>query len=612
LRHSYHQLARFTAFATGLFTLTLISGCGTDSQTIGGAPPVSPAAVQGHVFGGQQPVVNAQIFLYAAGVNTPGAGPTNLLGTTSILTDAGGGFSFPGNVQCPAQTSQIYLLARGGNPGLTPAVDNAALVMMTALGDCDNLTSLPFLEINEVTTAAAAWSLSQFLGPGAAVTSSATNAVGLRNAFLTAQTLVNPTNGTSPGATLPTGAVLESPKIYSLANVLAPCVNSDGTAGCAALFSAALNGANPPTNTLDAALNIVRNPAAQVQPVFQVAAPKSPFQPALGAAPNDWTLSVTFSGGGLNQPGDLAIDSAGNIWAPNYFGSVVSEFSPTGTPIDANGIAGNGLYQSFGIAIDSSNDVWVSNENSVGDANNGYIGSVSKFSNAGTELSGYGYVGGGLYYPQGVAADSNGKIWVADYGSSSATYLSNSGSAISGNSGYGHAELPFTSAVAIDANHNAWFAAQQSAVMVTPTGVVTRHTCCDDPEGIAVDQSGYIWLADYGGARVIKINSSGNVEASVESPDGMAAAQGIAIDGAGNVFTANFRGDSIEELSSNATVLSPISGFGLDAPLNEPLGIALDASGNLWVSNTGANTLTQFVGLATPVHTPMAGPPTSP
>jgi streptogramin lyase len=128
-----------------------------------------------------------------------------------------------------------------------------------------------------------------------------------------------------------------------------------------------------------------------------------------------------------------------------------------------------------------------------------------------------------------------------------------------------------------------------------------------------VDQNGSIWLADYGGARVVKMSSTGTIEASLESPDDFSAAQGIAIDGAGNVFAANFRGDTLEELTgSPAAILSPSFGYGLDAPLNEPLGIAIDASGNVWVSNTGGNTITQFVGLASPVHTPMAGPPTAP
>jgi DNA-binding beta-propeller fold protein YncE len=93
--------------------------------------------------------------------------------------------------------------------------------------------------------------------------------------------------------------------------------------------------------------------------------------------------------------------------------------------------------------------------------------------------------------------------------------------------------------------------------------------------------------------------------------------QGIAVDGTGTVWVANYRGNSISEMSgassaSPGTFLSPVSGFGTDASLLEPYGLALDASGNAWVSNFGNNTVTQFVGIATPIKTPFAGPPSAP
>ena len=58
--------------------------------------------------------------------------------------------------------------------------------------------------------------------------------------------------------------------------------------------------------------------------------------------------------------------------------------------------------------------------------------------------------------------------------------------------------------------------------------------------------------------------------------------------------------------------LSPATGFGTDASLLDPYGLAIDASGNLWVTNAGKNTLTQFIGVAVPVKTPLAGPPQTP
>jgi streptogramin lyase len=297
----------------------------------------------------------------------------------------------------------------------------------------------------------------------------------------------------------------------------------------------------------------------------------------------------------------------------NYFGGVISKFSPTGVPASATGFAGVGLSQSYGIAIDGMDNAWVTNEQSVTDANNHHVGSVSEFSSAGAELSGYGYVGGGIYYPVAMAADSTGVIWIADYGSSSATLLASDGSATSGSSGYGTSALPFTSAVAVDANHNAWFAVQRGVVNVTPTGAVSSFTCCSDPAGVAVDLMGNVWVADYMASLIVELTASGAVAHRVTLLGGNGGPQGIAIDGAGNVWAANYYGNSLFELAGGtAAVLSPSAGYGIDAPLNEPYGLAIDASGNLWLSNAGNNTITQVVGLASPIKTPLLGPPVQP
>lgn len=610
-----------TLLLSGCVCIGFLSGC-TDKQnsnpTTPPPPPPQPPSglsiiLQGHVDAGQHSVSDAQIALYATGTVSPGSGPVNLLGESPVSTNGSGNFTITYAFQCPSSTAQVYLVARGGNPGLASGTNNTALVLMTALGNCGSLNSSTSYMVNEVTTVSAAWALSQFLGPNAAVNASATNATGLGNAFSIAQNLASTTTGIAPGPALPEGAKAEISKIDTLANVLAACTVSNGTTACSALFSAAAAGGTQPTNVLDAAIDIVRNPAANVAALFKLAGSTAPFSPALSAAPNDWTLSITYAGGGLNQPGAIAADSSGDVWVANYYGAVVSEFLPTGAPASATGFPGVGLENSFGVAVDLNNNVWVTNENSVAAANNGQLGSVSEFSSKGTELSGAGYTGGGIYYPVAIAGDSAGGIWIADYGHSSASLLQDNGTPISGSKGYGASALPFTPAVAVDASNNGWFATEVGAVRVTPTGTVTTFPCCDDPAGIAVDQSGNIWVADYGGAAIVKLTPAGAVAATVESPGANQAAQWIAIDGAGNVFAANYRGNSIAELAgSNAAPLSPTNGLGLDAALKLPLGIAIDASGNIWVTNAGTDTVTQFVGLASPIKTPLSGPPASP
>jgi hypothetical protein len=608
------QSNRAGALALGL-VLVFLAGCDLSNPLL--SSPQQGAAFQGRVRGGQQPVSGASILLYAAGSTGTGAGAVNLLAPNIVTTDASGFFNITGDYKCPTATTQVYLVARGGNPGLAAGVDNSALVMMAAIGNCGDLTSSTSIEINEAATVASAWALSQFMGPGAMVGSTSTNTTGLVNAFAVAGNLADTDTGVAPGSALPAGAVTETAKLYTLANVLAACVNSDGDSACAPLFAAATTSQGAPTNTLDAALNIVHYPGNNVAAVFAAGAPQGPFQPVLSAQPNDWTMSITYGGctpacGGLNTPGSLGIDSGGNVLVANYFGGVISKFSSAGVPASATGIPGTGLDESYGIAIDGSDNVWVANYQSVTGANNHHVGSVSEFSSVGVELSGYGYTSGGVYYPKGAAADSNGTIWVADYASSSATLLANDGSAISGSSGYGPSALPFTSAVALDGSHNAWFAVQRGAARVTSLGAVSNFSCCNDPEGIAIDLSGNVWIADYSASAIVELTSSGSVAQRVGLSNSVGP-QGIAIDGAGNVWAANYYGDSLVELAgSTAAIVSPSDGYGLDAPLKEPYGLAIDATGNLWLSNAGGNTLTQFVGLATPIKTPLLGPPVEP
>ena len=386
-------------------------------------------------------------------------------------------------------------MARGGDPGLTAGQTNAALVLMAALGNCGSLTGGTNVVIDEATTAAAAWALAQFMSAGADVGASATNATGLENAFAVAANLVDASTGVAPGSALPSGAAMETAKLNTLADVLAGCVNSDGGSACAPLFSAATGSGVAPVTTLDAALNIVQQSGNECPPaIFSAAPAQGPFQPSLSAAPNDWTMSITYAGGGLNVPGGVAVDSDGNVVVANYFGGVLSKFSPGGVAAQAMGIAGAGLSQSYGVAVDSSDNVWVTNEQSVTAAGNHRQGSVSEFSAAGAELSGYGYIGGGVYYPLAAAADSTGAIWVADYGSSSATLLNDDGSAVSGAGGYAAPALPFVSAVALDAGHNAWFAVQGGAARVTAAGAVSSYSCllqwaggdCDRRDGRCV------------------------------------------------------------------------------------------------------------------------------
>src|ERR1700744_3690744 len=272
----------------------LLTGCGMGTAA---APNPTPLTVNGKVHGGQQAVVGAQIQLYVAGSGGNGSASSPLL-NTAVMSGVDGAFSITGDYSCPSSTAQVYLVATRGNPGLGSGGNNPALAMMAPLGSCGNLSPTQFITINEVTTVAAAWALAPFTKDISDIGASATNSRGLANAFLNAQLIADTATGTT--ATLPSNLTTEPGKIYALADAVASCINSDGTTGCAPLFSAATpSGGSAPTNTWDALMNIVKNPGNNVAGVFSGFGPQPPFATTLTQAPNDWTLSLTVSGGGM-------------------------------------------------------------------------------------------------------------------------------------------------------------------------------------------------------------------------------------------------------------------------------------------------------------------------
>ena len=234
--------------------------------------------------------------------------------------------------------------------------------------------------------------------------------------------------------------------------------------------------------------------------------------------------------------------------------------------------------------------------------------------------SALGYAAGGLNFPVSVAIDSGGTNWVVDYGNSHLTLLDPSGNPISGAAGYTTNQFAFPVAVAVDGNCYG-YVANQSASTITRVArdgsSFTSYTTGNGASGVVIDGTNNLWVANYYGNSVGLLSTTGTVVSSALMGGGINHPQGIAIDGNGNAWVANYRGPSLSELASATSAtpgaaLSPAAGLGPDAQLLEAFAIAIDGSGNIWVTNFGNNTLTEFVGLAAPVKTPIFGPITQP
>lgn len=245
------RISLAAGLALGLATL---SGCGVGLMSGNTTSDTVSGRIAGTIHGGPNPVSGATVTLYATGASggaSTGYGVGTVLQTAT--SDAGGNFTFAGGYTCPAGQF-AYVVASGGKTGANNVNPNS--VLLDAIGTCANLSASTFTVINELTTIAAGYTLSNFMNItgdavhgyvvsiGAPATNNApsgcvsnsfygtgtcptTSAAGLAHAFANASMLVNSFSG-QVNTTSSTGAIIPYQFINTLGNVLQACVNSNG------------------------------------------------------------------------------------------------------------------------------------------------------------------------------------------------------------------------------------------------------------------------------------------------------------------------------------------------------------------------------------------------
>jgi hypothetical protein len=515
----------------------------------------------------------------------------------------------------------VYLYVLGGDPGLGTGV-NAAAGLMAALGSCptggnflSGTSPISYIVVNEVSTVAAAYAMAGFATDATHVGSSGTALAqtGIANAFANAANLETIGTGVAL-ATTPTGnGTVPQAEIDTLANILAACVNSNGAgSACTTLFANAESSGTAATDTATAAINIAHNPGANVATLYGLSTANPPFGSALTAQPNDFTVALSFAGGGLKESLSIAIDGSGDAWAANYSSSSVSEFSSAGVALSpSTGYTGGALAAPYSIAIDNSGNAWVASGGGAG---------VSKFSSAGV---GTAYAGGGSVNPVSVAIDGLGAIWLTS--GNSVSKFSNAGVALSPSTGYTGGGLERDWSIAVDGTGNAWIANRgnfglsefsNSGTPLSPSTGFTGGGYVPGLETIAIDGSGDIWVPDYESyptPGVSEFSDSGIAlsPSTGYTGGGLINAVSVAIDGSGNAWVANSSNGTVSEFSNTGKALSPSTGYVFVG--NGTWSIAIDGSGNVWTTNIISNTLSELIGAATPVITPIcAGLPATP
>ncbi len=339
--------------------------------------------------------------------------------------------------------------------------------------------------------------------------------------------------------------------------------------------------------------------------------------------------------GQLREPeGGLATDASGNVWVSDTENSRLEEFTNNGEFVRTAGSSGEGAGQfktTYGVTVDASGNVWATDEgnNRVEEFTStgtfvkmfgwGVADGVAKFEtctascHAGLQGSGNGE----FYVPEGIVVDSKGNIFVADRGNHRVQEFNSSIAWVRNMSQPEEHEGPFY--LGIDSSGNIWvayswdnkigeFSNEGTFIQSWGTAGSTPGKLAD-PYGVAVGHEGDIWVSEYGNNRVQVFTPSGEYIYGFgskgsgpgqfnQSPHGLAfygtniyvLDSGIWWENTGNSRVESWHVEP--QVAYNSAFGSYGTGNG---QLREPEGgLATDASGNVWVSDTENSRLEEF------------------
>lgn len=349
------------------------------------------------------------------------------------------------------------------------------------------------------------------------------------------------------------------------------------------------------------------------------------------------SIDATGSAAQFSAPRGIAVDGNGTVYVADSSNHTVRKVTAagvvttiagtpgvSGTPSDAN------LREPFGVAVDSGGNVYIS------DTNNNMIRKLSPSGVLSTLAGGKGPgsedgVGQAakFYEPHGVAVDTSGNVYVADYFMSTIRKITPAGSVTTlagsaGSAGFVNgqgtaAKFKGLQSIAVDSDGNLYVAdaGNRAIRKITPTGLVSTFYdgsagVFGEPRGVSVDAAGNVYVADASTYLIYKLTPAGAVStfAGAASAPGTPPAAGsadgatatalfnspsaVAIDSANNVYVADTSNNAIRKISSgNVTTLAGLAGRsgsadgqGSAARFEEPYAVAPDAAGNIYVADS--------------------------
>lgn len=312
---------------------------------------------------------------------------------------------------------------------------------------------------------------------------------------------------------------------------------------------------------------------------------------------------ATWQGDPCSSPGavsSLAVDSHGAMFAAISYGSNIVKLGPDGRMIARWGGC-DGLFDGISrVAVGRDSALYGVASSQYGGEND-HAFSVSP-DGARLHLIGTrGQQAGQFQYPQSVAVDARGNVYVAEVGRDRILKFSTAGQFLTEWGGPGRQPGQFASPgdIAIDeqGNIDVLDAGNSRIQTFSPIGAVLRTISLPARPvpaffGLDVDRAGMIYAAGSGcgtaGAGcVLKLSPNGSV---VSGWSGFSPPDDVAVDSHGNVYVTVTGENRVLELSPMGQQLGAWGGSGSNpGEFKGPQGVAVDAAGNVYVADTGNN-----------------------